>query len=211
MENDESRFSMDEERPRFERMAARHENGSAPRSVSVYQLFQTPAEIAAQLVQTLDLQPGARVLEPSAGLGRLIDAIIASASDPYRRVPFAEPKSVEIVAVEQSPNCAAELYRQERDRVRILQRDFLSVTPAELGTFDAIAMNPPFHLRSDIKHIMHALAFLSPGGRIAALCMATQHRREAFRAFTWTDLPRNSFAQEGTGVDVALITYQSPA
>src|SRR4051812_4485679 len=97
MENDAAGFAMNEMRPRFQSLTARHENGTAPRAVSAYQLFQTPPEVAARLVGMLDLKPGKRLLEPSAGLGRLIAA--------------AKPFAPDITAVEIAPQCAAELYR----------------------------------------------------------------------------------------------------
>jgi predicted RNA methylase len=193
MENDAAGFAMQEMRPRFDRMAGRHENGTAPRAVSVYQLFQTPVAVAAQLAALLDLKPGARVLEPSAGLGRLLDAVL----------PFSPG---EVVAVEQAPECAAELYRQNRDGVTIKQRDFLSLTPDDLGQFDAVIMNPPFHLRADIRHIQHALRFVRPGGRLAAVCMDERRRREAFAgAAMWVSLPAGSFKESGTGIGAALV------
>lgn len=205
MENDERRFSMEEERPRFERIANRHENGTAPRAVTAYQLFQTPAALAQQIAARLNIQPGARLLEPSAGLGRILDAISARTRDPF---PTHFP---EVVAVEIAPECAQELYRQDRPGVRILQRDFLSVSPDELGLFDGIAMNPPFHMRSDIAHIKHALRFLKPGGTLAAVCMDTRTRHEAFSVapFTYEPLPPHTFRESGTETPTALITYRN--
>ena len=29
-------------------------------------------------------------------------------------------------------------------------------------------LNPPFHLRADIRHVLHAMQFLKPGGKLAA-------------------------------------------
>jgi predicted RNA methylase len=194
MENDAARFAMAEMRPRFDALAHRHDNGTAPRAVVVYQLFQTPADIAAQLAAMLNLSPGARVLEPSAGLGRLLDAVA-----PY------EPS--EVVAVENAPQCAAELFRQDRERVTIKQRDFLALTPQDIGTFDAVIMNPPFHLRADIRHITHARSFLKPGGTLAALCMNTRHRIEQLKpiASQWIDLPEKSFREEGTHINASIV------
>lgn len=185
---------MDEMRPRFERMAGRHENGTAPRAVAVHQLFQTPPEVAARLVALLDLQPGARVLEPSAGLGRILDAL----------QPFAPS---EVVAVDIALDCAAELYRQERAGVTIKQRDFLSVQPSDLGLFDAVAMNPPFTMRADIRHIKHAMRFIKPGGKLASVCMDQQRRRDELGALAseWISLPAKSFKTSGTGINAALI------
>lgn len=197
MENDAARFAMDEMRPRFERMGARHENGTAPRAVVAYQLFQTPPALAAKLCALLALKPGARVLEPSAGLGRLLDAL-----KPYQ--------PAEVVAIDIEPACTAELFAQDRPRVTIKQRDFLACLPSDWGTFDAIVMNPPFHMRSDIRHIEHALTFLRPGGTLAAICMNTPHRREALAplAASWTDIDARAFKETGTAVSTALVTIK---
>ena len=195
MDNDAAGYAMQDMRPRFAALAARHENGTAPRAVAAFQLFQTPLEVAARLVAALGLPLGARVLEPSAGLGRILDAL----------APFTP---AEVVAVESAPACAGELFRQDRAGVRIVQRDFLACTVGELGTFDAVAMNPPFHMRADIRHILHARKFLKPGGRLAALCMDTEHRRAALRllASSWQELPAGTFGKEGTGVATVLLT-----
>lgn len=185
-------------RPRFARMAARHENGTAPRAVSAFQLFQTPAEIAERMVFALEFWADGRVLEPSAGLGRILDAL-------------APRQPREVVAVEVSATIAAELYRQERPGVKLIQRDFLTCTSVELGVFDAIAMNPPFHMRADIRHILHARTFLKPGGMVVALCLNTRHRAEALRqiADTWEELPEGAFAKEGTRVSTVMLTIKA--
>lgn len=197
MENDAAGYAMEEMRPRFERMANRHENGTAPRAVSAFNLFQTPPPLAAQLVSMLELKPGARVLEPSAGLGRILDAL----------QPFAPS---EVVAVEMASQCAGELFKQERAGVRILQRDFLTLTPAELGLFDAVAMNPPFHMRADVRHVLHARTFLKPGGRLAAICLDGHQRERALRplAATWTHVS-GAFGKEGTHVNTVVLTMNA--
>ncbi len=190
--------TMDAMRPRFNTLRNRNENGTAPVAVSAFQLFQTPAAIAAQLVALLDLTPGARVLEPSAGLGHILDAL--------------QPRQpAEVVAVETSPELCAQLYRQNRAGVRLMQRDFLTVTPAEIGQFDAVAMNPPFHMRVDIKHITHALQFLKPGGKLAGLCMDTAHRSAALRPLcsAWLPLPAGAFRAEGTSVPTVLFLIET--
>lgn len=196
MQNDAVRFEMDEQKPRFDRMAGRHENGTAPRAVVAHQLFQTPPAIAALLVAALDLNRSHRVLEPSAGLGRILDEI-------------AKTPAWDVTAIEIAPQCAGELFRQERPEVKILQRDFLAVKPEDTGLFDAVVMNPPFTMRADIRHIQHARKFLKPGGKLAALCFNTPQRVAAFKdeCDTWTDLPAGAFGKEGTGVATALVTF----
>lgn len=200
MANDEKKYAMDEMRPRFEKIANRHTNGTAPEPVTAYQLFQTPPDLAQRLAALIPLEPGQRILEPSAGLGNLLDALEIH-------------KPAEVVAVESSPDCTRHLYTQDRPRVTIKQRDFLSLTPADLGTFDAVVMNPPFHMRSDIRHIRHALQFLRPGGTLAALCMDTQHRADQLRpmASTWEPIPAGAFREAGTEVETILLSIKKCA
>lgn len=197
MENDAAGYRMDDLRPRFERLANRDTNGTATRAVSAYQLFQTPPDLAARMVEAANFGPDVRLLEPSAGLGRLLDAV--------------ELLAAEVVAVEVAAACTAELYRQEREGVTILQRNFLDTTPAELGTFDAVLMNPPFHLRDDVRHILHARTFLRPGGTLCALCLDTHHREAALRplAATWEKIPAGIFRSEGTKVATVLLTIKA--
>jgi SAM-dependent methyltransferase len=197
MENDEARYRQQDMAPRFATLAGRHENGTAPRAVSAFQLFQTPAPLAVRLVAALNLNRSCRVLEPSAGLGRILDAI-------------AKTGAWDVTAVEVAPECAAELYRQQRPEVRLLQRDFLACTVAELGRFDAVAMNPPFHMRADIRHILHARTFLKPGGKLAALCFDTPTRAKALRHLcaTWEPVEAGAFGKEGTSVATVLLTME---
>ncbi len=197
MENDAAGFAMEEQRPRFERMAGRHENGTAPRAVVVHQLFQTPPEVAARLVALLDLKQGQRILEPSAGLGRILDAL----------KPFAPS---EVVAVEIAPDCARELFTQDRQGVTIKQRDFLALAPADLGDFDAVVMNPPFTMRADISHIKHALQFVKPGGRLAAICMQGSQREQELRplASEWIPLDPGAFKTSGTQIGAVMLMIE---
>jgi predicted RNA methylase len=198
MENDAVKYTMDDLRPRFDGIANRHVEGTAPRAVSAYQLFQTPPPLAARLASLLPLTSASKVLEPSAGLGRLIDAIAKAA-------PGAP-----VVAVEKAPQLAAELFRKYQSGVKLLQRDFLQCSPDELGQFDAVAMNPPFHMRDDIRHILHARKFLLPGATLAALCLDTQHRHSALKPLAdhWEIIPAGEFRAEGTQVQTVLLTMK---
>lgn len=199
MENDARKYAMEEMRPRFERLKARHEEGTAPRAVSAFNLFQTPATLADAMAALIADKAGGRLLEPSAGLGRLLDAARALAPS-------------EVVAVEVAANLAAELYGQDRDRTQLVQADFLTKTPEAIGLFDAVIMNPPFHMRSDIRHIQHARQFLKPGGMIVALCMDTHHRETALRplASTWQKIPAGAFKSEGTNIAAVMLTIGNP-
>lgn len=193
MENDAAKYAQEEMRGRFARLASRHEDGTAPRAVTAFNLFQTPPDLAARMAQLLEPAPGMKILEPSAGLGRLIDAIAAF--------------NPEVTAVEIAPQCARELYEQNRPRLRLKQADFLNLLRIDGQPFDGAIMNPPFHMRADIRHILHALTFLRPGGRLVALAMDTPHREEALKplADVWEKIPAGAFKSEGTKIAAVMM------
>ncbi len=185
------------ERKRF---AALADPASAPRVVSSFNLFQTPPELAERVASYLlpVMSDDARILEPSAGLGRLYRAI--------RQAGHAGP----VVMVEQSPDCCRELYALTADDAlaTLKQGDFLAKDADDLGgLFDGVIMNPPFKQWRDIKHIRHALDKLKPGGRLVAICANGPRQREQLQplADEWHDLPAKTFAKEGTNVNASLI------
>jgi phospholipid N-methyltransferase len=185
---------MDILRPRFDALRTRHQDGTAPRAITAFNLFQTPEALAARMADLAELSDGQRLLEPSAGLGRILRACEAMA------------ENLQITAIEEAATCARELFNNQGD-FKILQRDFLTVTPEETGLFDRVVMNPPFKMRRDIKHIMHAMEFLQPGGILVALCLATDHRRETFQGIAEhiETIPAGTFRAEGTGVETLLL------
>lgn len=185
---------MDDERARFQRLA---QDDAKPRAVSSFNLFQTPEPLADQVAQMLPLQ--GRVLEPSAGLGRLYRAI--------RKLSVCP-----ITLVEISPDCCLELYREiEADEnATLIQNDFLQCDVARIGTFDAILMNPPFKQGRDIKHIEYALTFLNPGGTLVSLCANGPRQQKALqgRAGQWIELPAGSFKESYTNVSAAIVVFR---
>jgi len=196
LETQEAGARMDEMRGRFTVLAERHENGTAPQAVAAHQLFQTPEPIAKRLVSLLGaFPPFCRVLEPSAGLGHILRAFPADFDGGF-------------VAVETDAALCGCLFRMDLPRTRIMQRDFLTVEPSETGLFDCVAMNPPFTMRSDIRHVQHAIRFLKPGGVLAGICMAGPARESALRpmAETWEPLPAGTFRSTGTNVDTILFS-----
>lgn len=173
-------------------------DSAAPRVVSAYQLFQTPEDIAAQMVEMLPEDCGA-ILEPSAGLGRI-----------YRAIRKRFPRRA-VTMVDVAPQCVEELRRETSSDVEseVFCLDFLELTPEQLGTFSAVVMNPPFHNRSDIKHIRHAIEFLAPGGILISVCMGGEIRaRELGKIGSLSPLPPKSFRSEGTNVETSLFVYR---
>lgn len=187
------------ERERFARLAS---DSSAPRVVSTTQLFQTPEPLAARVAALLgEGRTFGRVLEPSAGLGRLYSAV--------RHLDATCP----IVLVDNAPDCCRELYfATEADpAATLVQADFLACDVGRLGLLDSVLMNPPFRLGSDCQHVRHALTLLRPGGRLVSLVANGPRQRTQLRplATDWIDLPAGSFASEGTTVNAAILIIQT--
>ncbi len=171
------------------------------KTVVAPQLFPTPPEIAARMVELAEIENGQRILEPSAGTGNIVKAI---------REDKAE---VVIYAIEKNYNVFSMLERcVDRSWYTAVNADFLEQN-GNLGQFDRIIMNPPFKNGADIQHIRHAYDMLKPGGRLVALCANGPRQREAFRdvADYWEDLPEGSFKEQGTGVRVAMLMLTKPS
>lgn len=111
--------------------------------------FPTPASVAADLVEQAEIEPGMRVLEPSAGNGNIATAI---------REAGVEPDVVEMSST------LADILKAKK--FNVVGGDFLQY---EGGDYDRIIMNPPFSDSRDIKHVRHAYKLLKPGGRLVAV------------------------------------------
>ena len=196
-ENNQAGARMLEMRPRFLELRQRHELGTAPRAITGFNLFQTPRPVAARMAALIRerIGDGARILEPSAGLGRLIE-------------PFDQDAlRARWVAVENAGECYRALVKALRGAT-VHERDFLETSAVDLGgEFDAVIMNPPFKQGRDVKHIRHALDMLKPGGRLVSLCYNGTRQNEQLRPMAghWEVLPDNSFRDEGTAASVALL------
>lgn len=189
------------------------------KAVSAPQLFPTPPELARRIVAAADAAglSGRRVLEPSAGTGNLLKAIIDSATgaDCCRTVAVEiDPRLCTLL--EQQRNLT--LYANEGNH-KIVCGDFLQCN-GDLGTFDRIVMNPPFADGQDMRHVEHALHMLKPGGRLVAVMspgftFRQDRQATAFRAMieerggVVEPLPDDSFKDSGTGVRTVLVTIDS--
>lgn len=196
-ETHEAAEEMAAEAVRFEKLK---DGQAAPRAVVSFNLFQTPVDLATRVVGIASLPGTGRVLEPSAGLGRIYSAIRALSPD------------LHVTMVDISPDCCAELERIGDKNSAVMQSDFLELTPDVIGMFDAVVMNPPFKMGRDIKHIEHAMKFLLPGGTLVSICYngPWQQAKLKPQATDWIDLPEGSFASEGTRAETAVFVYEKP-
>lgn len=175
------------------------------------QLFPTPKNLAARMAHLLDVQPGEKVLEPSAGTGHLLGALGGSMFVPLSidARPYRERRQV--YAVEINPGMA-QFLENEFPLTIVHCGDFLEFNSDGDLQFDKIIMNPPFANADDIKHIKHALAMLAPGGLLVAICANGSRQQSQLRPLVeacggiWEELPSGTFKEAGTMVSSVLLT-----
>lgn len=153
-------------------------------------LYETPRWLAERMVREADLHEGDIILEPSAGTGRIIEAI---------------PEGFKVYAVELDQKIARGL--EERfPNVRASCADFLEMSWIGFKV-NVILMNPPFNDGQDIKHILHARTALAPKGRIVAICADGPRQRAALQPIAegYESLPEGTFRAAGTNVRAAIV------
>lgn len=179
----------------------------------LFGFYPTPIELAEKVASHIPFREGTqRILEPSAGTGKLIIPAIRTVEDYHGR------KSHRVVdAIELQPDLARRLREWGDNQLRrVIEADFLMISPSETGLYDGVIMNPPFDRERDIDHVTHALKFLKPDGWLMAIMSAGVEFREtrkaaAFRKLLdsrkgWIiDLPKGSFAEVGTYVNTVLV------
>ncbi len=106
--------------------------------------------LAEQVIEIANIHGGLTVLEPSAGMGALATAA-REAGGAVECVEIDLPMANYPIDQGFAVECC----------------DFLTLT---VGQVDRVVMNPPFKMGMDIKHIMHALEWPKPGGRLVSIC-----------------------------------------
>ncbi|MEQ7008386.1 methyltransferase [Actinopolymorpha sp. B17G11] len=165
--------------------------------------FPTPPPVVEQLLALADLQPGAEVLEPSAGTGAIAGPLAA--------------RGCVVDAVELDTARADVIWNAGYCR-NVVPGDFLAMPPA--AEYDRVVMNPPFARQADIDHVRHARRFLRPGGLLVSVMASgatfRENRKAAeFRSLVETGdgwfvpLPDGAFVESGTGVRTVIVVIPS--
>lgn len=165
------------------------------------QFYWTPAKVIDDVLRhrfSSESFKGKRILEPSCGDGRIMDAL--------RRAGARNIFGVEV-----------DIGRVRQARAKghtVLLDNFLETKFAEL--FDIVIMNPPFYGKHYVKHVMHAWSLLAPGGTLIAILPITardDHGQLDELAATagrhghpWDDLPVGSFSESGTNINTTVLT-----
>lgn len=163
--------------------------------------FPTPPAIVAQLIEHARIEPGMSVLEPSAGRGAIAGPVAALGAH------------VDCIEIQQDNALAISNANIGRD---LAVGDFLTWDPHPV--YDRVVMNPPFARQQDIAHVLHALRFIKPDGRLVAVMSNGVTFREnkvtvAFRELLHDnggyhlDLPDDAFKESGTGVRTVIVVF----
>ena len=151
------------------------------------QYYPTPVEVVERVLGDAYIRQGERVLEPSCGCGRFLDALRAKGAD--------------AVGIEVDPGRAAQARAKGH---KVLLANFLETVPT--GDMDHVVMNPPFYGQHYAKHVTHALKFLKPGGKLTAILPATARYDHGLLEGRWQDLPVGSFSESGTNINTTVLT-----
>lgn len=163
--------------------------------------FPTPPAVVARLVELADLEPEMIVLEPSAGQGAIVKALLAAGCVVH---------AWELLEANWLVLAGLDLMRAPA-----VQGDFLAREPEQV--YSRVVMNPPFAKQADIHHVNHALKFLRPDGLLVSVMSAgvtfrdnklTQDFRDLIRARGGDieALPDGAFKESGTGVRTVIVT-----
>ena len=168
--------------------------------------YRTPSATVEKVLHYIPCAlAGARVLEPSAGDGAFVRALLAHGAI--------------VDAVEVHEGRVQELTRIDNPNLTVRQANFLAMDPTAM--YDAVVMNPPFYGTHWMDHVIHAAKFLNRAGHLIAILpvsasLGTSAKHEAFRAWLartdrharFHDLPAESFAESGTRVQTCTLTLR---
>ena len=177
--------------------------------------FPTPPEIARRAAAALGVLRSDRILEPSAGGGALVEALLEEGG-----------QEVHLTLVEIDSERCREL-RERWPAATVHCGDFLTMP---LPGFNKVLMNPPYDRTLWRDHVLHALTFLgggspagspspaSGGAALAAILPASaegdERLTEALRArgflYEIERLPEGAFKSAGTGVRTVLLSATLP-
>lgn len=172
-----------------------------------YQMFFTPPKLADTLVEIAGDLTNKSILEPSAGEGALIEAILRKKYN-YDTLFYCEIFTENrFILKDKFDKYQNILY------LAPFNHDFLNVN----GRFDIIIANPPFSKNQDIDHILKMWELLNVNGKLVTIAskhwqFANDSKSKDFRnwikninAFTY-DIDAGEFKESGTNISTCIIT-----
>lgn len=167
------------------------------------QFFETPPDLARRLVDLASIdRPDLLVLEPSAGRGAIIRALVEK--EPRLAIHCYELDDVSRAHLAIFPE------------VQILGNDFLQARPI---LYDRIVANPPFSRNQDIQQVIKMYYWLKPRGKLVTI--TSRHwqtvngkKEDSFRKwlkqknYELQHLDAGEFKASGTKVATSILIIQ---
>lgn len=164
-----------------------------------FEFFETPMDVAGLVVAKARIEPGMKVLEPSAGRGAIADMVRA-----------------------QCPDCRLDVVEIEEANRRILKEKGYKLAGKDFTKFkkkgyDRVVMNPPFSKQQDIDHVRRAFGLMKHGGLLVSVMAPSVKFRENKKTKDFQrlldeqggsieDLPEGAFKESGTGINTVIVT-----
>lgn len=155
--------------------------------------FPTPPAVIDQMLSVADIQPGMKVLEPSAGKGDIADAI--KDRQPETEVDVVEPVGeLREILQAKGHNLAGSNFLEHQ------------------GEYDRIVMNPPFDQGRWRAHLEAAGRMLAPGGRLVAILPsgAAKLSDKLLPGMICECTETISGAFKGASIDVTILVMDRP-
>ncbi len=171
-----------------------------------YQFFETPRELADRLVEYADLERHHHILEPSAGRGAIVNAILREVETPIISMCEAMPENIDYLRKSYiAPGMSI-----------FTETDFLTVEPSKYGGYDRVIANPPFAKNQDIDHVYKMYDMLNSGGRLVSITsmhwqISSNKKETKFRKFLkevgakTEKIERGAFKGSGTMVGGLIV------
>jgi Domain of unknown function (DUF4942)/Uncharacterised methyltransferase family (DUF6094) len=165
------------------------------------QYYPTPKAVVERVIDNLYHLEGTKILEPSCGCGRFMDAL--------------RSKGAHVFGIEVDAGRAEECRAKGH---KVLTANFLETVPT--SDYDRVVMNPPFYRRHYAQHVKHALKFLKPDGVLTAILPITARYDHGALddvlpkgrwGEPWSDLPVGSFRESGTNINTTVLTIRVPS
>ena len=156
-----------------------------------HQFYPTPETLATKLADLAAIRPGESVLEPSAGVGALINHL----PDDYKRN----------VTCFEVAKLHCEILRK-KGFTKVYCEDFLSVGKTTSQKWDVVLMNPPFSDGRAMDHLTTAISLLKEGGRLFAILPASVRHKvsEPGCKVEYSEIMNNAFP--GVSVSVVIVS-----
>ena len=175
-----------------DQMLALFDTGQVVDQYKSLDFFPTPFPVIKHLIELAEIRYQMLCLEPSAGDGRLAEAM-QDAGGLVCCNEIDEARAAQLKEKGFATTC----------------EDFL--TKKYTTSFERIVMNPPFSRGDDIRHVEKARQLLRPGGVLVSVVGGGPKQREFFseeNGWYWEDLPADSFKESGTKVNTAIVMYR---